>query len=67
MNASPEVKDVLRLARMRRWLRIINYPSFDKNCSTSRARRNYLKLVRRHQSLAAAHRLTERDAFESDT
>jgi len=66
MNASPEVKEVLIVNRMKRWLSIIQQPCLRRRHKTTQARRNYLKLVRRHQSLAAAHKLTEQAAFESD-
>jgi hypothetical protein len=65
MHASPEVKDVLIVTKMKRWLSIIQQPCLSRRHTTTQARRNYLKLVRRHQSLAAAHKLTEQGAFES--
>lgn len=67
MHASPVVIDLLRLARMRCWLSIIRQPCLSRKHTTAEARRNYLKLVRRHRALAAAHKLTEQAAFESDT
>jgi hypothetical protein len=64
MNASPEVKDVLLVNKMNRWLSIIQNPCLSRNHTTTEARRNFLKLVRRHKLLAAAHRFSEEAAFD---
>jgi hypothetical protein len=66
MHASPAIKDVLILAKMKRWLSIVQNPFLSRKHTTTEARRNFLKLVRRHKLLAAAHKLTEQAAFESD-
>lgn len=66
MYATPIVKDVQLVNKMRRWLAIIRQPLLSRKHSTTAARRNYLKLVRRHRDLAAAHSLTEQAAFESE-
>ena len=64
MHASPMVSEVLLVAKMKRWLAIIRQPYLSRKHTTPQARRNYLKLVRRYQTLAAANSLTERAAFE---
>jgi len=66
MHASLEVKDLLIVAKMKRWLSIIQQPFSSRKHTTTQARRNYLKLVRRYRSLAAAHKLKEQAAFEPD-
>ena len=66
MNASPIVRELLLVRKMKRWLAIIRQPYLSRKHTTAQARRNYLKLVRRHHALAAANNLTERAAFESD-
>lgn len=64
MHASPAIKDALILAKMRRWLSIIQNPFLSRKHTPTEARRNFLKLVRRHKILAAAHRLSEEAAFD---
>ena len=66
MHASPLVKDILLVNKMRRWLSIIRQPFLSRRHTTTQARRNFLKLVRHHESLATAHNLTEQAAFETD-
>jgi hypothetical protein len=65
MHASPTVRDVLIVIKMKRWLSIIQQPFSSGKHTTTQARRNYLKLIRRHRALAAAYKLTEQAAFES--
>lgn len=65
MYARPLVRDVLIVNKMRKWLAIIRHPLLSRKHTTTQARRNYLKLVRNHEALAAAHNLTEQAAFES--
>jgi len=67
MHASPQVRDVILANKMRHWLGVIRQPLSDKRCSTSRARRNFLKLVRKHRSLAASLGLSEMSAFDSES
>ena len=66
MHARPKVRDVILANKMRRWLGIVRQPFLSRRHTTSQARRNYLKLVRTHEALAAAHNLTEQAAFESE-
>jgi len=66
MHARPKVRDVILLAKMKRWLAIVRQPFLSRKHTTTQARRNYLRLVRRHESLATAHNLTEQAAFESE-
>jgi len=67
MHAGPAIKDVQILAKMKRWLAIIRQPFLSRKHTTTEARRNFLKLVRRHKLLAAAHRLSEEAAFDDRT
>ena len=66
MHARPTVKDVLLINKMRRWLAIVRQPFLGRKHTTTQARRNYLKLVRTHESLAKANGLNEGMAFESE-
>ena len=66
MHARPTVRDAILAAKMRRWLALIRQPLLSRKHTTTQARRNYLKLVRRHESLATAHNLTEQAAFETE-
>ena len=66
MHARPAVKDILLVNKMRRWLAIIRQPLLSHKHTTTQATRNYLKLVRTHEALAAANGLNEGMAFESE-
>ena len=61
MRARPEVRDILIAHKLRYWsLRArYSYP----NCSQSRARRNFLKLLARHPEIARRLNLDLRDAY----
>lgn len=51
MHARPEVKEILIALKLRRWSRIAQNPSAYPNCSPSKARRNFLKLLAKYPDL----------------
>ena len=61
MRARPQVRDILIAHKLRYWsLRArYSYP----NCSPSRARRNFLRLLARHREIARRLNLDLRDAY----
>ncbi len=61
MRARPQVRDILIAHKLRYWsLRArYSYP----NCSQSRARRNFLRLLARHPEIARRMNLDLRDAY----
>jgi hypothetical protein len=65
MNVKDENRPYLIAARMKRWLEIVQTPLFDLRCPTWKARRNYLKLVRRYPEIANALGYTEALSFPS--
>ena len=65
MHARDENRPYLIAARMKRWLEIVRTPLLDLRCPAWKARRNYLKLVRRYPEIAAALGYTEALSFPS--
>ena len=59
MHARDENRPYLIAARMKRWLEIVRTPLLDLRCPAWKARRNYLKLVRRYPEIATALGYTE--------
>ena len=62
MRARPEVRDILIALKLRFWSLRARYPSAYPNCSPSRARRNFLRLLARHQKIARRLNLDLRSA-----
>ena len=63
MRARPEVREILIALKLRFWSLRARYPSAYPNCSPSRARRNFLKLLARHPEIARHFNLDLRDAY----
>lgn len=63
MRARPEVRDILIALKLRYWSLRARYPSAYPNCSPSRARRNFLRLLARHPEIARRLNLHLRDAY----
>jgi hypothetical protein len=61
MNASPTIRDALRIRQMRFWLLRARH-SFN-GCPKWRARRNFWFLVRKYRALAERHGFLETDVF----
>jgi hypothetical protein len=51
MHARPEIRERLLAKKMQRWALIGSYPSAYPNCSASRARRNYARLLAKYPDL----------------
>jgi hypothetical protein len=64
MHASPAIKDLLIPRQNETVVGGYSTALFEQEAHNYEARRNYLKLVRRHKALAAAHRLTEEAACD---
>jgi hypothetical protein len=52
MRARPEVREILISHKLQRWSLIAQHPHAYPNCSPSRARRNFLKLLARYPEIA---------------
>ena len=65
MHVKDENRPYLIAARMKRWLEIVRTPLLDLRCPAWKARRNYLKLVRRYPEIANALGYTEALSFPS--
>jgi len=65
MRARPEIRDLLLLERMKKWLNIALMPSLDKHVTVGYARKRYWALVRAHRTVAAKAGLDERTILES--
>jgi hypothetical protein len=63
MNCREEIREHLIAERMRRWLMIARHPFVGKGCPKWRARKNFWALVRKYQTLAERHGLSETDVF----
>ena len=63
MRARPEVRDILIAHKLRYWSLRAQYPTTYPNCSASRARRNFLKLLARYPELARQMKLTIASAY----
>jgi hypothetical protein len=63
MNARPEIKDALRVRRMKDWLARARCPLLAKGYPAWKSRKNYLSLVRQHRALAERHGLRDTDVF----
>lgn len=63
MRARPEVRDVLIAHKMRHWSLRARYPTAFPNCSESRARRNFLKLIAKYPQIAQRMRFTALSAY----
>ena len=53
MHARPEVKPILIVKKMQRWLSVLRCPVFHPQCKPARARRNLLRLAVKYPELAA--------------
>jgi hypothetical protein len=51
MHARPEIRERLIAKKLQRWALIGSYPSAYPNCSASRARRNYARLLSKYPDL----------------
>lgn len=63
MRARPEVRDVLIAHKLRYWSLRARYPTAFPNCSASRSRRNFLRLLARYPEIGARLRLTVLSAY----
>ena len=63
MNARPEIRDVLRVRRMKDWLMRARCPSLAKGYPAWKCRKNYLSLVRTHRALAERNGMRETDVY----
>jgi hypothetical protein len=63
MRARPQVRDILIAHKLRYWSLRARYPTAFPNCSASRARRNFLRLLARHPEIARRLNLDLRDAY----
>jgi hypothetical protein len=63
MHARPEVREILIALKLRRWSRIAQNPSAYPNCSPSKARRNFLKLLAKYPDLGRRLNLTIASAY----
>jgi hypothetical protein len=63
MRARPEIRDILIAHKLRYWSLRAQYPTAFPNCSTSRARRNFLRLLARHPETARRLKLDVRSAY----
>jgi hypothetical protein len=60
MNARPDVRNILLKKCMRKWLTIARYYP---NRNPAQARRNFIRLVQRHPSLAMEAGLSLLDVY----
>lgn len=51
LHARPEVRDILIAHKLRYWSLRARYPSTYPNCSASRARRNFLRLLAKYPQI----------------
>ena len=65
MHARPEIRERLLAKKMQRWALIGSYPSAYPNCSASRARRNFSRLLAKYPEIAKRLRLTLLSAYPS--
>jgi hypothetical protein len=53
MHARPEIRQVLIIKKLKRWLLIVQHPSVDRTCPPSLARRNYWRLLAKYPEIGA--------------
>lgn len=63
MHARPEVKQILISQKLRKWSMIGQHPHAYPNCSPSRARRNFLKLLGKYPEIARRMNLSIASAY----
>ena len=63
MRARPEVRDILIAHKLRYWSLRAQYPSTYPNCSASRARRNFLRLLAKYPQIGKRLSLTVLSAY----
>ena len=63
MNARPQLRQHLLARKMQRWALIGSYPSAYPNCSASRARRNFSRLLAKYPQIAERLGLTPLSAY----
>ena len=66
MRARPEIRDLLLVERMKKWLNIARMPSLDRRVTVSYARKRFWALVRDHREIAARAGLDERTILEPE-
>jgi hypothetical protein len=59
MNASPAVKPILIVKRMRHWLRLAQQPFLDKRYKRAQVLKNYRYLVKKYPDIAKQAGLDE--------
>ena len=65
MRARPEVRQLLVARKLKRWALIGRNPGAFPNCSASKARRNFSRLLAKYPELAERLRLTPLSAYPS--
>jgi hypothetical protein len=63
MRARPEVRDILIAHKLRYWSLRAQYPTTYPNCSASRARRNFLRLLAKYPQIGKRLSLTVLSAY----
>jgi hypothetical protein len=63
MRARPEVRDILIAHKLRYWSLRAQYPTAFPNCSTSRARRNTLRLLAKYPQIGKRLGMTVLSAY----
>jgi hypothetical protein len=63
MNTGPEIRDAIRVRRMKDWQMRARCPLLAKGYPAWKCRKNYLSLVRKHRALAERHGFQETDVF----
>ena len=53
MNARNEIKYALLVRKMKYWLMVARNPSVYRHCPSSRARKNYWRLIAKYPEIAA--------------
>lgn len=63
MHARPEIREILIIQKLRRWVMIAKYPAINPSCPPSRARRNFHRLCARHPQIAAKLGMTAASVY----